>query len=212
MATKWPNSPIDTLPFIFDHFIFNKVIFDTTISFTNHIYQTIKSIYYQTHQLRLIRKPISIDTAKLIASACILRIFDYCNSPANTSKLPSQMYFQNKPLTLAPNTPKDLYKTLLLTHKSLHHNFPSYLTNLIPLERTYTTITRSTNTFLIELPSKYKKYLHQHPIMVNICPLQLEHYTAPPPQITPNHQHLYFQVPPQNLPFQNRTLLITSLN
>ena len=211
MATKWPNSPIDTLPFIFDHFIFNKVIFDTTISFTNHIYQTIKSIYYQTHQLRLIRKPISIDTAKLIASACILRIFDYCNSPANTSKLPSQMYFQNEPLTLAPNTPKDLYKTLLLTHKSVHHNFSSYLTNLIPLERTYTTTTWSTNTFLIELPSKYKKTSTSIRLWSIFAPYSWN-ITPPPPQITPNHQHLYFQVPPQNLPFQNRTLLITSLN
>ena len=56
------------------------VVFDTIISFTNHISQTIKSIYYQTHHLRIIIKSISIDTAILIDSAYILPIFDYCNS------------------------------------------------------------------------------------------------------------------------------------
>ena len=50
-----------------------------------------------------------------------------------------------------------LYKILLQTHKAVHHTSPSFLTNLIPLQRTPITTTRSTNTFLIELPSKYKK-------------------------------------------------------
>ena len=51
-----------------------------------------------------------------------------------------------------------LYKLLLLTHKVIHHNSPSYLTSIIPLQPIPTTTTQSTKTFLIQLPSKYKKY------------------------------------------------------
>ena len=51
-----------------------------------------------------------------------------------------------------------LYKLLLLTHKAIHHISPRYLTSLIPLQPIPTITTRSTKTFLIQLPSKYKTH------------------------------------------------------
>ena len=47
-----------------------------------------------------------------------------------------------------------LYKLLLLTHKAIHHNSPSYLTSLILLQPLPTTTTRSTKPS----SSKYNKY------------------------------------------------------
>ena len=51
-----------------------------------------------------------------------------------------------------------LYKLVLLTHKAIHHNSLSFLNFLIPLQPIPNTTTRSSKTFLIQLPSKYKKY------------------------------------------------------
>ena len=182
-----------------------RVIFDTTISFTTHISLTIKSIYYKIHQLRLIRTSISIDTAKLIASAYIPPIFDYCNSlliHLQSQKITCLQTLQNSlircifkmnhfsrksisPLLInihwLPIRQRILYKLLLLTHKAIHHNSPSYITSLIPLHPIPTTTTRSTKTFLIQLPSKYKKIFHKPKILVNSCPLQLKCYTNKTP-------------------------------
>ena len=137
----------------------------------SHSRITIKSMYYKTHRLRLIRKSISIDIAKLIASVYILPIFDYCNSMLlylQSHQITRLKTLQNSigrcifkmnnfsndsisslliELHWLPICQRILYKTLLLTHKSVHHNYLSYLTNLIPLQRTPTTTTRSTNTF-----------------------------------------------------------------
>ena len=172
----------DDTPIVYSTKVRNLgVIFDTTLSFKNHISHTIKSIHYQIHQLRLIRKSISIDTAKLISSAYILPIFDYCNSlllHLQSYQITRLQTLQNSlvrcifkinhfshdrisPLLIElhwlPIRQRILYKSLLLTHKAIHHNSPSYLTNLIPLLKTPTINTRSTNTFMLELPSKFQK-------------------------------------------------------
>ena len=48
-----------------------------------------------------------------------------------------------------------LYKTLLLAHKAIHHDSPDYLASLLKLKLPTSTITRSTNTFLLQLPSEH---------------------------------------------------------
>ena len=48
-----------------------------------------------------------------------------------------------------------LYKTLLLAHKAIHHDSPDYLASLLKLKLPTSTTTRSTNTFLLQLPPKH---------------------------------------------------------
>ena len=48
-----------------------------------------------------------------------------------------------------------LYKTLLLAHKEIHHDSPDYLASLLKLKLPTSTTTRSTNTFLLQLPPKH---------------------------------------------------------
>ena len=154
------------------------------ITYPNH-----KSIYYQTHQLKLIRKSISIDTFKLIASAYILPILDYCNSMLlhlQSHQIARLQTLQNSqtircnfklnhfshdsisPFLIELHWPSIhqsiLCKTLLLTHKAVHHISSIYLTNIILLHRPHTITIRSTNTshrsvHYIYMNGYYKKYL-----------------------------------------------------
>ena len=48
-----------------------------------------------------------------------------------------------------------LYKTLLLAHKAIHHDSPDYLASLLKLKLSTSTTTRSTDTFLLQLPPKH---------------------------------------------------------
>ena len=50
-----------------------------------------------------------------------------------------------------------LYKTILLAHKAIHHDSPNYLlkASLLKLKLPTSTTTRSTNTFLLQLPPKH---------------------------------------------------------
>ena len=48
-----------------------------------------------------------------------------------------------------------LYKTILLAHKAIHHDSPDYLASLLKLKLPTSTTTRSTNTFLLQLPPKH---------------------------------------------------------
>ena len=127
----------------------------------NHIKEIKIVIYYiNFNLLTRLKCPLKHHSPKfpiLTLPACKHTITPNTYPSANTSKLPSQMYFQNELLIRQ----RILYKTLLLTHKAVRHISTSYLTNLIPLQRIplqrTTTNSRLINTFLIELLSKYKQ-------------------------------------------------------
>ena len=155
------------------------VIFDNTFNFYRHLSHITKLLNYQLHSLRLIRHPISISTDTIIASAYILPLFDYCNFilyNTPSSYITKLQIIQNSIARCIFNIPKYshthistflvklhwlpvrnriLYKTLLLAHKEIHHVSPDYLASLLKLKLPTSTTTRSTNTFLLQLPPKH---------------------------------------------------------
>jgi len=66
---------------------------DSTLSFITHIKELFKSLRYHTRGLRHVRKCVSTDDAKQIATAMVSVTLDYCNSilyktlKSNISKL-----------------------------------------------------------------------------------------------------------------------------
>ena len=56
------------------------VIYDSSITFGKHITQICKTTFYHIRNLKRIRKHISIQTAKSIATALVGSRLDYCNS------------------------------------------------------------------------------------------------------------------------------------
>ena len=148
------------------------VIFDNTFNFYRQLSHITKLLNYQLHSLRLIRHSISISTATIIASAYILPLFDYCNFilyNTPSSYITKLQILQNSiarcifnilsflvKLHWLPVRHRILYKTLLLAHKAIHHDSPDYLASLLKLKLPTSTTTRSTNTFLLQLPPKHK--------------------------------------------------------
>ena len=71
------------------------VIFDSTLSFSNHINSICKSAHYHIRDLRRIRHLLSEPALILLANALVSSRLDYCNSmflgitKANISKLQS---------------------------------------------------------------------------------------------------------------------------
>ena len=56
------------------------VVFDSSLNFRKHISQTCRACFYHIHDLRWIRKSLSLDLAKQIAVALVSSKLDYCNS------------------------------------------------------------------------------------------------------------------------------------
>ena len=56
------------------------VLFDSSLNFRKHISQTCRACFYDIHDLRRIRKCLSLDLAKQIAVALVSSKLDYCNS------------------------------------------------------------------------------------------------------------------------------------
>ena len=157
------------------------VIFDNTFNFYRQLSHITQLLNYQLHSLRLIRHSISISTATIIASAYILPLFDYCNvilynTPSSyiiklqilqnsiarcIFNIPKYSHTHISPFLVKPKLHRlpvrhrILYKTLLLAHKAIHHDSPDYLASLLKLKLPTSTTTRSTNTFLLQLPPKH---------------------------------------------------------
>ena len=155
------------------------VIFENTFNLYRQLSHITKLLNYQLHSLCLIRHSISISTATIITSAYILPLFDYCNVilyNTPSSYINKLQILQNSIARCIFNIPKYshthispflvklhwlpirhriLYKTLLLAHKAIHNDSPDYLASLLKLKLPTSTTTRSTNTFLLQLPHKH---------------------------------------------------------
>ena len=153
------------------------VYFDSSLSFHRHISNLLRSIHFHLHSFRLIRNSISLSVSIILASSFILPIFDYCN--ILLFSLPGYLIkklqiLQNSlvrsifkidrfyqihispylhRLHWLPIKFRIIFKVLLLTHNSLHHNQPEYLYSLISIP-THTISLRSTTSYLLHLPSK----------------------------------------------------------
>ena len=56
------------------------VIFDKNFTFCSHISVVCNSCFYHMRDLRLIRRHLELDSAKLLATALVSSCLDYCNS------------------------------------------------------------------------------------------------------------------------------------
>uniref|UniRef100_A0A803JDU3 Reverse transcriptase domain-containing protein n=1 Tax=Xenopus tropicalis TaxID=8364 RepID=A0A803JDU3_XENTR len=129
------------------------VIFDSSLSFSNHINSTVKTCHFFLRNIAKIRPFLSTATARLLMHALILSRLDYCNllltglpnshlsplqSILNTAArilLLSSRRVQAPPLLKAlswlPIKQRISYKLLLLTFKALHSSAPHYSSSLV---------------------------------------------------------------------------------
>jgi hypothetical protein len=154
-----------------------RVIFDSNLTFSEHISTVSKSCFYHIRDLRRIRNSIDHTTACTIAASLIHSKLDYCNS-----LLPNLPSTQTKRLQLVLNaaahavnkTPKFhhispylkseslhwlkineriQHKVLSLSHtyKTFHSGHPSYLHSLLSIKRNCST--RSSSLVTLNGPS-----------------------------------------------------------
>ena len=176
------------------------VIFDSNLSFTDHISAISKSCLYHIRDLKRIRSTIDQSTARIIATALIHSKLDYCNSlllnlPA--SHLNRLQLVLNSAARAVTRTSKfrhispilkDLhwlkinervhYKVLSLTYKILSTNQPSYLRTLLDIQTVRSTRSSSIITLIRPSnPSRLKlnnrSFYHQAPALWNSLPADL---------------------------------------
>jgi hypothetical protein len=129
------------------------VILDSDLSFKAHITQVSKSCHHHIRQLRSIRPILDHDSAVLLANSLVSTKIDFCNAlyaglPNSTThslqlvqnSLARAVYSSSKfdhatpllrKLHWLPIAQRISYKICLLTFKTLQHNFPSYLSELL---------------------------------------------------------------------------------
>ena len=124
----------------------NILVFISTVLYHRHISNLLRSINFHLHSLRLIRNSISLSFSITLASSSILPLFDYCN--ILLFSLPKLQILHNAlvrsifkidrftqihispylhRLHWPPIKFRIIFKALLLTHNSLHHNLNIYL-------------------------------------------------------------------------------------
>ena len=97
-----------------------RVTIDNTLSFDDHINNACKAAHFHIRALRHIRRCVSVDDAKTVASAMVSSRLDYCNSilyGTSSSNLNKLQRVQNAPA-----------RTVMMTRKRDH--FKSVLVNL----------------------------------------------------------------------------------
>uniref|UniRef100_A0A803J9D9 Reverse transcriptase domain-containing protein n=1 Tax=Xenopus tropicalis TaxID=8364 RepID=A0A803J9D9_XENTR len=131
------------------------VIFDQSLSFSNHINNTAKTCRFFLRNIAKIRPFLSQATAKTLIHAFILSRLDYCNllltglPDSHLSPLQSILKSAARILLLSPKREpaqpqlsslawlpvkqRIAYKILLLTFKALHSSAPHYITSLVSL-------------------------------------------------------------------------------
>ena len=130
------------------------VIFDSDLSFSNHISKICSSSFYHIRQLRQIRSSLDSNSAILLANALVTSKLDYCNSlyynlPATSIQrlqrvqnalaravTPSVKWKDHISPTLRnlhwlPVQQRISFKIACLTFKILHQNQPAYLFELL---------------------------------------------------------------------------------
>ena len=146
------------------------VIFDSNLSFSEHISAISKSCLYHIRDLKRLRSSIDQTTARTIATALIHSMLDYRNSlllnlPSSyTNRLQLVLNSAARAVTRTPKfqhiTPilKSLhwlkinqriqYKVLSLTYKILLSNQPSYLRSLLSIQNSQSTRSSSVVTLI----------------------------------------------------------------
>ena len=133
------------------------VTIDSTLSFDDHVSNICKAAHYHIRALRHIRRCVSVDDAKAVATAMVSARLDYCNallygtSSANLSKLQRVQNALARTVMLTskhehitpvlaelhwlPVAARIEYKICLIGFKVLTTQQPSYLHELLRLHR-----------------------------------------------------------------------------
>ena len=131
------------------------MIFDKKFNFRSHISAICSSCIYHIRDLRRIRRHLDLDSAKLLASALVSSLFDYCNSllsgiaETDLTKLQrvlnrlARVVIKSPPCTRSVPLLRSLhwlpvkyrvhFKSCLLTYKALHEDQAVYLRSLIAI-------------------------------------------------------------------------------
>ena len=173
------------------------VIFDSTMSMSNHISTISKTCFSHIRDLRRIRSTLDLNTAKAIATSLIHSRLDYCNSlflNLPCSELNRLQLILNSAARAITKTPKFHhispilkslhwlkinerihYKILSITYKTLQSQQPAYLHSLLRLQtnnstRSASVITlhRPTNTSRLKITNR--SFSHFAPILWNSLP------------------------------------------
>ena len=148
--------------------------FDSQLTMTTHISKICASSYYHLHNIRRIRKYLTVDNTKALVHALVTSRVDYCNSllyglPDNTlQKLQRVLntaarlvYQENKychitpllqELHWLPVRMRVHFKILLLTFKAIYGLAPMYLQDLVELHSSKYSL-RSTDSILLKAPA-----------------------------------------------------------
>jgi hypothetical protein len=179
------------------------VIFDSTLSYSEHISAISKSCFNHIRDLRRLRSSIDQTTACTIATALIYSKLDYCNSlllnlPASsTNRLQFVLNSAARAVTKTSRfhhiTPvlKSLHwlkinqrihnKVISLTYKILLSDQPSYLRSLLSLQSSRSTrsssvvtLTRPSNPSRLKITNR--SFYHTAPALWNNLPTELRAY------------------------------------
>ena len=149
--------------------------FDTNLSLVTHITKTCKAAFYHLHNIRRIRKFLTMKSTKVLVHAFIMGRIDYCNSllyglPAtHINKL---QRVQNAAARLICSIPRCShvtpvlyslhwlpvqfridFKILIITFKAMHGHAPECICNLIHIKTPSTYGLRSNSELLLAPPS-----------------------------------------------------------
>jgi hypothetical protein len=173
------------------------VIFDSSLTMSDHISAVSKSCFLAIRDLRRIRSTLDYTTAQTIATSLIHSKVDYCNSlflNLPRDQLERLQLILNSAARAVSRTPrfshispvlKSLhwlkidqrihYKVLSITYKTLQSHKPSYLYNLLNIQSH--TSTRSSASITLKRPSVTSRlkimdrsFTHHAPVLWNSLP------------------------------------------
>ncbi|XP_062864364.1 uncharacterized protein LOC134326089 [Trichomycterus rosablanca] len=153
------------------------VIFDSNLSFDRHVNHITKTAFFHLKNIARLRPSLSFSAAETLIHAFITSRIDYCNSilyGTSNKILKKLQYIQNSAARLLTHTrsrdhitpvlqklhwlpvaQRIQFKILLFTHKALHNQAPSYLTDLLHQHIPSRSL-RSSEANLLSIPSRTK--------------------------------------------------------
>ena len=181
------------------------IIFDSNLSFSDHISYISKSCFSHIRDLRHIRNTLDHKTACTIATSLIHSKLDYCNSlflNISNQQLNRLQLVLNSAARAVTKTPKFhhitphlkslhwlkitqriQYKILSLTYKSLQYNKPSSISDLLTIQPTRST--RSSAVVTLQRPSNPSRlkisdrsFYFQAPALWNALPHHLRSHSS----------------------------------
>jgi len=192
-------------------------MFDSHLSFSNHISNLSRSCFMHIRDLRRIRPMLDFKTASTIATSIVHSKLDYCNSlflNLDSTQLKRLQLIQNSLARAVTRTPrhhhitpilKSLhwlkiperihYKVLSLTYNSLQCSQPRYLRELFTIQPTRSTrssacLTLSRPPVTSHLKFSNRAISNSAPRLWNDLPAEFRSFSVPPPSLLITHHHL----------------------